>query len=344
MSFDNYGGLTSQTGSVGGGGDGNRHDDDRGIFFPEFDEWARINKAILKRDTRSSQTNRGIEETITIDIDFNDGAWRPSSTILANSELPKKGDEHPTIAGCRLDNVSITNVNNQPDHFRATLKYKYPEKEGEGGSSSSGGGTGGGTPLDEPFLITFTPVITRIPISEDLDGKAIVNINGEPYDLKENRVRLDGICKWNQFDWDQTETEEWTNIINKGTWEVGDYKFGSETVLLNYVIGNLKFYTDERGKRIKYYSMEAGISIDNGGWGQGDGVIGLRSQGTFYYPAPDSPIKMPRDRSGRQQFDLDAFGGLLSENESEPVVTPPDLPNYDYFNIYEAKTFKFVDI
>lgn len=351
--FNNFGGLKSQTGSVGGGS--GVYAGDRGILFPEFNEWARINKAILKTNTRAKLTNRGIEETITIDIDFNDNLWRPSSTIIANSELPNKGDEHPTITGCLLDDISITNFNNQPDHFRATLNYKYPENERAGGSSGGGGGGSGEvlTPVDEPFLISFTPVITRIPLAEDLDKKAIQNVNGEPYDVKENRVRLDGICKWNQYDWDIEDTETWTNVINLDTWEVGDYKFKSETILLNYVIGNVAFFTEENGKRVRYYKMEAGISLDNKGWGIGEGKIKVRRQGSFYYNKGISDVNLsdpprvklpkPSERSGNQRFDLSTDGTLATDNINRPVVETPISTNFDNFRIYELKKFNFVD-
>ena len=344
--FNNFGGLKSQTGSVGGGS--GVYAGDRGILFPEFDEWARINKAILKTNTRAKLTDRGIEETITIDIDFNDNLWRPSSTIIANSELPKKGDEHPTISGCLLDDISITNFNNQPDHFRATLNYKYPENENSGGSGGGGGGGGGEalTPVDEPFLINFTPVITRIPLAEDISvlKQPIVNPNGEPYDIKVNKVRLDGVCKWNQFDWDEEDTSKWTNVLNKDTWEVGEYKFAKETILLNYVVGNVSFFTDKNGKRIRYYKMEAGISYDNSGWGEGNGVISVRQQGSFYYNVTDKKlIKSPRDRSTGQRFDLDDKGGLLSGDSKVYQVKDGSEKRVD-FKVYEVKNFNFVDL
>ena len=344
--FNNFGGLTSETGSVGGGS--GVYAGDRGILFPEFDEWARINKAILKTNTRAKLTDRGIEETITIDIDFNDNLWRPSSTIIANSELPKKGDEHPTITGCLLDDISITNFNNQPDHFRATLNYKYPENEKSGGSSG-GGGSGGGealTPVDEPFLISFTPVITRIPLANDLSPlkQPIVNPNGEPYDIKVNKVRLDGVCKWNQYDWDEEDTSKWTNVINLDTWEVGEYKFAKETILLNYVIGNVAFFTNENGQRVRYYKMEAGISYDDSGWGDGNGGVSIRQQGSFYYHKVNEKIvKQPRDRSAGQVFDLDDSGKLLSDNINNPLVDAGN-EKYQFFKIYELKNFNFVDL
>jgi len=338
--FESYGGLTSQTGSVGGGGDGNRHDDDRGIFFPEFDEWARVNKAILKTTTRAKIGKDGIEEQITIDIDFNDGAWRPSSTIIANAELPKKGDTHPTISGCTLDTLSITNFNNQPDHFRCTLNYKYPQVQIDGGGGGGSGGNGEVTPLDEPFLINFTPQISNQLLAKDLDNKPIQNVNGEPYEWFTTKVRLDGVCTWNQFNWDQEDSEKWTNVINKDTWEVGDYKFASETVLLNYVVGNLRFYTDSDGQRVKYYEMTAGISVNNEKWST-EGKIDIRSQGSFYYADLASTTKLPRDYSaGRIKYDLDAFGGLASQDINEPTTTP----TFDTFRVYELKKFSFVDI
>ena len=106
--FSNYGGLTSQTGSVGGGGDGNNHRDNRGIFFPEFNQWAQNEGAILKTSTKAKlNKDDGISETITIDVNFGDDAWRPSSTVLAYGQLPKIGSQHPTINKCTLKNVSI---------------------------------------------------------------------------------------------------------------------------------------------------------------------------------------------------------------------------------------------
>ena len=341
--FDNYGGLTSQTGSVGGGS--GTYAGDRGILFPEFDQWARVNDAILKTTTRARMTDDGIEETITIDIDFNDNLWRPASTILANQYIPKKGDSHPTISGCILDDVSLTHYNNQPDHFRGTFSYKFPRAEAGGGSSSGGSGANGAlTPLDTPFLINFTPVITRIPLDNDLSPlkQPIINPNGEPYDIKINKVRLDGVCKWNQFDWDQTDSEKLTNIINKDTWTVGDYKFSKETVLLNYVVGNLKFYTDEEGRRVKYYEMEAGISVDNNGWGVSNGGIEITQQGSFYYNQGDKKlVKQPRDRSGNINYHLNDDGTLASGNVNQPTV---ENPSTQFFKIYNTSVFNFVDI
>ncbi|NRA92121.1 MAG: hypothetical protein HRU26_05450, partial [Psychroserpens sp.] len=133
---------------------------------------------------------------------------------------------------------------------------------------------------------------------------------------------------------------ELSNIINKDTWIAGDYKFSKETVLLNYVVGNLKFYTDENGRRVKYYQMEAGISFYSKGWGIGEGKISVRSQGSFYYSDLADSIKRPRDRNGSQKFDLDAFGGLKSQDINDPTV---DNPDRDEFRIYELKKFNFVD-
>ena len=110
--FDNFGGLTSTTGSIGGGS--GTYAGDRGILFPEFNQWAEGAGAFLKIETNAKLgTKGGITETITIDVDFNDGLWRPSSTLIANSGLPKKGDEHPTISRCLLKDLTVKNYNGQ---------------------------------------------------------------------------------------------------------------------------------------------------------------------------------------------------------------------------------------
>ena len=339
--FSNYGGLTSQTGSVGGGGDGNNHTDNRGIFFPEFDQWANNEGAILKTSTRAKlNKDNGISETITIDVNFNDGAWRPSSTVLAYSNLPKIGSQHPTITSCTLKNVSIQSYNGQHDHFRAILDYEFEDFN----INFSAGDEA--TPLDEPFVINWTPTIRKEPVSEDLNGTAIRNPNGEAYDASINKVRLDGVCTWNQPDWDTEDTTNWVSVINRDTWTVGEYKFEALTVLCNYVVGNLAFYTNDNGRRVPYYKMQAGISYDPFKWsfqGAGEGEVRFRREGSFYYKNTNKKIKYPRpqDKANYESYDLDSDGVLLSRNVDQP--TSPN-PEYDNFKLFNAKKFNFVDV
>lgn len=347
---DDFGGLTSQTGSVGGGGDGSNHRDDRGIFFPEFDKWARINGMSLKTATNAKIDKKGISETFTLDIIFDDDAWRPSSTIIGNEYFPKVGSQHPTIEGCYLDNVTIKSYNNQHDHFRSTLDYKYPDNDSDTGTNGGTSGGGGGdsasaSPLDEPFLINFTPNLSQLLIGEDLDGNPIVNPNGEPYEKYTTKVRLDGVCSWNQFDWDIEDTKDWVNIINKDTWTIDEYKFDKNTILLHYVVGNTRFFTNNKGRRIRYYEMRASISYNSEGWNDSaDGTkVKQRRTGSFYYTDADGlEFKHPKDRnSGDVVYDLDSTGGLLTEDKNMP--TSPN-PLFDEFRLYELKTFNFVDL
>ena len=346
--FSNYGGLTSNTGSIGGGGDGNNHRNDRGIFFPEFDQWAQNEGAILKVST-SAKLNKlnGISESITIDVNFNDDAWRPASQVLAYGQLPKIGSQHPTISRCTLKNVSIKSYNNQHDHFRANLEYEY-----ENFSINFAGGNQA-TPIDEPFTISWTPTIVKQDVGEDLNGDAIRNPNGEPYKASVNKVRLDGVCTWNQLEWDELEASKWTGVLNRGTWVIDDYKFESETVLCNYVIGNLKFYTDDNGQRIAYYEMQAGISFNPERWSDtnegnsGEGLLKFRRQGSYYYNT-NSPTRnkdnnqfpKPKSRLQYDEYDLDEDGVLLTKDGSRP--TSPN-PEYDYFKLYNVVNFNFVD-
>jgi len=348
--FDDWGGLTSVTGSVGGGS--GTYNGDRGILFPEFNKWANQNNLIMKTSTNARQTKEnGISETITIDIDFNggDGLFRPSSTILGNEYLPTVGDEHPTIAGCYLDDVSVKNYNGQPDHFRATLNYKYPKNdEGKGGASGGGGGDAtDSTPLDAPFLINFTPSISQVLLKDDLDGTPIINPNGEPYELYGTKIRLDGVATWNQRDWDIEDTTDWANVVNKDTWVVDDYKFASNTILLHYVVGNVRFYTDEKGKRIKYNEMKASLSYNSEGWNNGitdPNKVKQRQTGSFYYTMNDPAFrKHPIDRTtGDVEYDLDNGGFLLSGDITEPQN--PQGALYQEFRLYELKKFSFVDL
>ena len=344
MATNNYGGLTSVTGSVGGGGDGSRHDDDRGVFFPEFNDWARQNGIILKTTTKAKDGEDKISETITLDIDFNDGAWRPASTVIANEYIPKRGDEHPTISGCWLYDISIQHYQNQPDHFRATLSYRFPEDD-ETSPSGGGGGSSQTTPLSAPFIIRFSPVIIQKPLKEDLTGKAISNANGEPYNINFPTVRLDGVCTWNQYNWNQSDITNWVGKVNANVWSEGDYRFDKYTVICNYVIGNLSYFSDNSGQLEPFYQMEAGISYyPNGAVGQ-DGKTRIRSQGSFYYASDVSPNgeiqRLPKNRTTEFNYDIDKNTGVLKSGQrDQPLATNPD---YDEFTIYEAVNFNFVD-
>lgn len=348
---DDFGGLTSVTGSVGGGS--GTYAGDRGILFPEFNAWAHTNGLIMKTDTDSVIDSKGISETITLDILLNngDGLFRPSSTIFGNTYFPKIGDQHPTIERCFLKRVRMTNQASQPDHFRGILEYSYLDAEAGGGANSSGGGDNGQfTPLDEPFTIAWNPIVSQVLLEEDLLGTPIRNPNGEPYELYASQVRLDGVATWNQRDWDQEDSEKWTNVINSKTWSEGEYKFSSGTILLNYVVGDLKFYNNSKGKRVPYYEMKAGISFSSKGWNNGivdENKVRIRRSGSFYYNIPDAnrtdkENKYPKDpRITYSTYDLDENGVLLTRDGTRPTSS---TPQYDEFKLYQEVKFSFVDI
>jgi hypothetical protein len=345
---DDFGGLTSVTGSVGGGS--GTYTGNRGILFPEFDQWAHTNGLIMKMDTSSTIDDRGIREIITLDIVLNDGdgLMRPSSTIFGNDYFPKIGDQHPTIEKCYLKSIKMNNYNSQPDHFRGTLEYA-PLSIEKGTDGDGGGDNGQNIPTDDPFVISWNPIVSQSLIEEDLNGKPVRNPNGEPYELYTSQVRLDGIATWNQREWNQTDSEKWSNKINKKTWSEGEYKFNSKTVLVNYVVGNLAYYTDSRGKRVPYYQMKAGISFNSKGWNNSDDREGIkvRKSGSFYYNIADAnrtdkANKYPKDpRITYSTYDLDENGVLLTRDGTRPTSS---TPQYDVFKLYEDVTFNFVDI
>lgn len=343
MAKNNFGGLT---GRVGGAGDGNSHNDNRGIFFPEYDAWARQNGIILKTTTKARDSENRISETITLDIDFKDGAWRPASTVIANEYMPKRGDEHPTISGCWLFDVSIQHYQNQPDHFRATLNYKFPPQDEVSGLGGGGGGGGDNqrTPLDAPFIIKFNPVIIQKPLKEDLRGTAISNANGEPYNINFPTVRLDGVCTWAQTDWSQSDITKWVGKVNSDAWSEGDYKFDKYTVICNYVIGNLSYFSDNNGQLEPFYQMEAGISYYPNGAVGANGETRVRSRGSFYYQdelSRNSDIRFPRNRTTEFNYDIDKNTGVLKSGQRDQPES--NNPDYDEFLIYEPVKFNFVD-
>ncbi len=336
-----WGGLI---GAKGGGEGGGNHSDDRGFYFPEFDSWAGL-------QVSGSATINGedrISETLTIDIDFNDGAWRPASSVFNNSNLPSLGDQHPSIEGCFLFDISSKHRNKQGDLIRVTLDYRAPKI---GQTSSGGSGTGGGdedapTPLDANFTISFNPIVIEKPLGEDLTGVNICNANGEPYDRSFPTVRLDGICKWNQRKWSQSEITDWVGVVNSKPWSEGDYKFEARTVVCNYVVGNLAFFVNDDGKQEPYYEMQAAISYYPNEIVDKEFKTPIRSQGSFYYASADdrkNDKRSPRDRTGSKNFDIDKeTGELLSKAKGVSVVGNGE-EQYDKFNIYTPKAFNFVD-
>ena len=297
--------------------------------------------------TRASldEDNR-VVETITVDVDFNDGEWRPASQVMAG-DVPALGSEHPGIEGCFLANVSASHRNNQGDLIRAVLEYRYPNVTRDPSGEGGGGGRGDSptTPLDERFLINFNPVVTQNPLGEDLNGKKICNANGEPYDRSFPTVRLDGTCTWTQKNWNQSNITKWVGVVNSKTWSPGEYKFDARTVICNYVVGNLAFFINDDGKQESYYKMQASISYYPEAIVDKEFNTEIRSQGSFYYEDildKNSDInRMPKDRTGKFVYDITSGTGLLkSGKRDEPVVK---LPDYDKFKIYEPTVFNFVD-
>lgn len=298
---------------------------------------------IKKIDTRYTSDGEGSQsEVFTYDV-IGTGNWIPASEGVNADGVPRTGDEHPSKNGLFVTDISASHYRGQPDHIRISVTYSSsddadePSREGGGGSGDSQNFT----PLDEPFLIEFTPNISRVLLKDDLDGKPVMNPNAEPYEEYGSRVRLDGVCRWNQTDWDQTEADKWQNVINSQVWSVGDYRFESDTILLSYVVGNVRYYTDVDGNRIKYYEMTAGISINNDKWVDDEqGLNYIRQTGSFYYANANKKDKQPINRSGTVRYDLDDGGLLKSGNKTTPQVQDPD---FSKFRFYERLNFNFVD-
>ena len=298
---------------------------------------------IKKIDTRYTSDGEGSQsEVFTYDV-IGTGNWIPASEGANADGVPRTGDEHPSKNGLFVTDISASHYRGQPDHIRISVTYSssddadQPSREGGGGSGDSQNFT----PLDDPFLIEFTPNISRVLLKDDLDGKPVMNPNAEPYEEYRSRVRLDGVCRWNQTDWDQTESDKWQNVINSQAWSVGDYRFESDTILLSYVVGNVRYYTDENGDRVKYHEMTAGISINNDKWVDDElGLNNIRRTGSFYFVNSAKKEKQPINRSGTVRYDLDENGFLLSLRRDVPQVDPPE---FDKFRFYERVVFNFVD-
>ncbi len=299
---------------------------------------------IKKIDTRYTSDGEGSQsEVFTYDV-IGTGNWIPASEGVNADGVPRTGDEHPSKNGLFVTDISASHYRGQPDHIRISVTYSSsddadePSREGGGGSGDSQNFT----PLDEPFLIEFTPNISRVLLKEDLLGTPIMNPNAEPYEEYASKVRLDGVCRWNQTDWNQTESDVWQNVVNSQTWSVGDYRFDSYTVLLSYVVGNVRYYTDVDGNRIKYYEMTAGISVDNNKWvdDTDTAMNKVRKTGSFYYKNSDKKTKYPVNRTGTVRYDLDVNGILKSKDVKKPQVEEPE---FDMFRFYKRGVFNFVD-
>ena len=116
-------------------------------------------------------------------------------------------------------------------------------------------------------------------------------------------------------------------------------------MLLHYVVGNLRYYSDARGNRVPYYEMQAAISYDSNGIGEGDGTVKQRVRGSYYFTQAtnkEAKDKRPRpsDKFQYDEFDLDTNGVLLSKRHDKPTSSNPE---YEYFKLYDPVKFSFVD-
>lgn len=111
--------------------------------------------------------------TATAQLRFNAFTTTPDDredTIRGSVLIPFEKSRHPYFGQLRCVGIDVSRKG--PVHYEVTADYaSRPYKEGDPNNL---------TPLDQPTQINFFPLTAEEPIEDDIDGKPLVTVNGEP--------------------------------------------------------------------------------------------------------------------------------------------------------------------
>jgi len=187
-----------------------------------------------------------------------------TATGSPDGPIPDRGDEHEIISGSYVQRVRAVMHEEDPCHFLVTVEY---------GTTAPTGGAVGGHPWEQPAFVGPIEDHETEQVSKDLDGNAIVNSVGDPFENPLQReVVTDGIQVIQyELDYDLTAMAFYKNRVNQDTF----FGFPANQVRLSSVVAE---YVPVAGAESAHWRVTYTFKIKLSGWNPRLVNMGRRAQ------------------------------------------------------------------
>jgi hypothetical protein len=262
-------------------------------------------------------------------------------TVAAQSGMPAILTAHPTLAGLRCTGVRVIQDEENPYLWVGTVTWSSLTIRGGGLGGQAGAsnqhsdpGQRQENPLDRPAIMSFGSERFQRAVMRDLDGKAVVNSAGDPFeqgvmadDFRPTITVTKNVEDWNIVNWWKA-----TNSINETPW----LNFAPDSVRLVSITGEERHENDVHFfAKVCQFHVASYYEEDWHAYPLDCGYHELIPPGGGVGPPKRQAIVLPGSITPSSPVKLDGNGRVLATNAD---------PKYIKFRIYRRYEFNNLDL
>lgn len=276
----------------------------------------------IVRDQSAELTARGWKMSRVWQVTLDSIVWGSISSVEAvrvDTDGADIGDAHPVIASAFLRRLNPSLEGENRFVWRVTGEY-------EQGVLPSWPGN----PLEAPTQVTWGSSAFTAPAVEDIDGNAIVNSAGQPFDppLTIERRALAATISYNSETFDADQADEFEDSVNIAATQVANLNVGARVAKIEEMGAVKQFYRD-----IEYWAVTIKVALNKNTWDRQ-----VLDQGIFALDDDDNLVRMATDDGEEvtEPLKLDGSGKKLDPQTANPV--------YLIYKTFEEKNFATLNL
>lgn len=186
--------------------------------------------------------------------------WGPYAAIEAVTADPDGadiGDAHPLSSFIFLKRFGNPSVEDNRKVWRVTGEY-----------DQAGVVSWPGNPLEAPAQIAWSSAAYTEPIVQDVNGNAVVNSAGQPFDppLTQDRKNQIATISYNIEQWSDATAGQYQGRVNSSATVIGNVNIDARMAKILEINSQKQYYND-----IPYYAVTIKVEINPETWDDGQG-------------------------------------------------------------------------
>lgn len=168
-------------------------------------------------------------------------------------------------------------------------------------------------PLEQPSQISWSSNVYTVPAIKDIDGNAIVNSAGQPFDppLTEEERTLVATITYNRENWDPTIALDFENAVNVPATRIGQVNVGERQARIMEIGSDSETFED-----LAYHKVTIKVEMKPEVWDRDvldQGILGLNDDGKLVELTTDDGAKVT------EPILLNGSGKKLDPPTADPV-------------------------
>lgn len=255
-------------------------------------------------------TRQGWELTRTWKVTLEDHIWGPEAAVEAvRAQAAEIGDTHPLNAWVFLYKLTPTLAGDRlhwdvmGEYSKGTLNIDETQN-----------------PLEAPTEVAWSSSTYTEPVTVDIEGNAIVNSAGQPFDppLTQERHPIVATIAYNSESYDPNTGLNFQDHVNDTATTIANLTNVPARMARILEIGAVQQYWED----ITYWRVTVKVEVNNAEWDDGQGWDRrLLDQGIYEKDGDGKTIRMRTDDGEEvtEPLKLNGSGGKLDPQTADPV-------------------------